>query len=89
MISGRMGCELAVLAVVCNLMISLSPAEEELFARNVKDVFFDYDKYVIRPDDAPKVQNNAAFLAQHPSVKVLVVGQCEDRRPTTDRRSAE
>ena len=69
MISGRMGCELAVLAVVCNLMISLSPAEEELFARNVKDVFFDYDKYVIRPDDAPKVQNNAAFLAQHPRSK--------------------
>jgi peptidoglycan-associated lipoprotein len=56
-----------------------SPTDEELFARNVKDVFFDYDKYVIRPDEAPKVQNNEAFLAQHPSIKVLVEGHCDDR----------
>jgi peptidoglycan-associated lipoprotein len=56
-----------------------SPTDEELFARNVKDVFFDYDKYVIRPDEAPKVQNNEAFLTQHPSIKVLVEGHCDDR----------
>ena len=56
-----------------------SPTDEELFAQNVKDVFFDYDKYVIRPDEAPKVQNNEAFLAQHPSIKVLVEGHCDDR----------
>jgi hypothetical protein len=35
MISGRIRCELAVLAVVCILMIFLFPAEEELFAQNV------------------------------------------------------
>jgi peptidoglycan-associated lipoprotein len=53
--------------------------DEELFSRNVKDVFFDYDKYVIRPDEAPVVHNDEAFLAQHPSVKVLVEGHCDDR----------
>jgi peptidoglycan-associated lipoprotein len=56
-----------------------SPTDEELFSRNVKDVFFDYDKFAIRPDQAPTVQNDEAFLSQHPSIKVLVEGHCDDR----------
>ena len=56
-----------------------SPTDEELFSRNVKDVFFDYDKYAIRPAEASTVQNDEAFLAQHPSIKVLVEGHCDDR----------
>ncbi|MGA2980914.1 MAG: peptidoglycan-associated lipoprotein Pal [Terriglobales bacterium] len=59
--------------------VTPSPTDEELFSRNVKDVFFDYDKYAIRPADAPTVQNDEAFLAQHPSIKVLVEGHCDDR----------
>ena len=56
-----------------------SPSDEELFGRNVKDVFFDYDRFAIRHDDAPVVQNDQTFLAQHPSIKVLVEGHCDDR----------
>jgi peptidoglycan-associated lipoprotein len=56
-----------------------SPSEEELFARNVKDVLFDYDKSNIRADQAPTAHNDAAFLLQHPSIKVLVEGHCDDR----------
>ncbi len=56
-----------------------SPSEEELFARNVKDVLFDYDKAEIRGDQAPKVQGNAAFLTQHPSIKVVLEGHCDNR----------
>ncbi len=56
-----------------------SPTDEELFSRNVKDVFFDYDKFAIRPGEAPTVQNDSAFLSQHPSIKVLVEGHCDDR----------
>lgn len=56
-----------------------SPTDEELFSRNVKDVFFDYDKSAIRPDQTPTVQNNEAFLSQHASVKVLIEGHCDDR----------
>jgi peptidoglycan-associated lipoprotein len=56
-----------------------SPTEEELFARNVKDVLFDYDKSNIRADQAPTARNDAAFLLQHPSIKVLVEGHCDDR----------
>ena len=56
-----------------------SPSDEDLFRRNVKDVFFDYNKYAIRTDEAPVVQNDEAFLVQHPSIKVLVEGHCDDR----------
>ena len=59
-----------------------TPTDEDLFSRNVKDVFFDYDKYAIRTADAPTVQNNQSFLAQHPNIKVLVEGHCDERGTT-------
>ena len=59
--------------------VTHSPTDEELFSRNVKDVFFDYDRYTIRPGESLNVQNDQAFLSQHPSMKVLVEGHCDDR----------
>lgn len=56
-----------------------SPNEEDLFGKNVRDVLFDYDKSNIRADQAPTAQSDAAFLLQHPSIKVLVEGHCDDR----------
>lgn len=56
-----------------------SPTDEDLFSKNVKDVFFDYDKSAIRPGEVPTVQNDEAFLSQHPSIKALIEGHCDDR----------
>ena len=56
-----------------------SPTDEDLFSRNVKDIFFDYDKFTVRTNEVPAVQNNEAFLSQHPTIKVLVEGHCDDR----------
>ncbi|HEV3512607.1 MAG TPA: OmpA family protein [Candidatus Sulfotelmatobacter sp.] len=56
-----------------------SPTDEDLFAKNVKDVLFDYNKADIRPDQAGSAQGDAAFLLQHPSIQVLVEGHCDDR----------
>ena len=56
-----------------------SPSDKDLFARNVKDVFFDYNMSNIRPDEAPVAQQDAAFLAQHPNINVLIEGHCDDR----------
>ena len=56
-----------------------SISDEDLFARNVKDVLFDYDKSNIRPDQAQNTQSDAAFLSQHPAIKVVVEGHCDDR----------
>jgi len=50
-----------------------------LFAKNVKDVWFDYDKADIRSDQTLTAQNDASFLLQHPSIKVLVEGHCDNR----------
>lgn len=58
---------------------SPSPSDEDLFARNVKDVFFDYNMSNIRPDEAPIAQQDAAFLEQHPNINVLIEGHCDDR----------
>ena len=56
-----------------------SPTDEVLFAKNIKDVFFDYDKSAIRSGEAPTVQNDGAFLSQHPGIKALIEGHCDDR----------
>lgn len=56
-----------------------APSDEDLFAKNVKDVLFDYDKAEIRPDQAGSAQSDASFLLQHPSIKVTVEGHCDDR----------
>ncbi len=58
---------------------SPSPTEEELFSKNIKDVLFDYDKYNIRPDEQTTAHTDAAFLVNHPTVKVLIEGHCDDR----------
>jgi peptidoglycan-associated lipoprotein len=56
-----------------------SPSDEDLFARNMKDIFFDYDKSTIRLNQAGPTEGNAAFLAQHPTMKVMIEGHCDDR----------
>jgi peptidoglycan-associated lipoprotein len=56
-----------------------SPSDADLFARNMKDIYFDYDKSTIRPNQAGSAEGNAAFLAQHHSVKIMIEGHCDDR----------
>ena len=56
-----------------------APSDEDLFAKNVRDVLFDYDKADIRSDQSLTAQNDASFLLQHPSIRVLVEGHCDDR----------
>lgn len=53
--------------------------EEEMFSANVKDIYFDYDKYKLRTEDSAVVDQDAAFLKQHAGMKVVIVGHCDDR----------
>src|SRR5579884_2666835 len=48
-------------------------------AQSVHDVYFDYDKYVVRDDQRPITQADADFLNQHPEVSILIEGHCDDR----------
>ena len=56
-----------------------NPTLEELFARDVKDIYFDYDKYGIRASDESIAEADAKFLAAHPDAKVLIEGHCDER----------
>lgn len=59
-----------------------SATEEELFAQNVKDIYFDYDKADIRAADQASIQSDAAFLQQHPNIHITVEGHCDERGST-------
>jgi peptidoglycan-associated lipoprotein len=56
-----------------------SESEADLFARNVKDVFFDFDKADLRADETPIAQSDAQFLIQHPDLRIQIEGHCDDR----------
>lgn len=56
--------------------------EEELFAQNVKDVYFDYDKYDIRSTDQASIQADARFLQQHANIHVTIEGHSDERGST-------
>jgi peptidoglycan-associated lipoprotein len=59
-----------------------SATEEELFAQNVKDIYFDYDKYDLRPDQVATVRADAQWLAQHSNIRFTVEGHCDERGST-------
>jgi peptidoglycan-associated lipoprotein len=52
---------------------------EEIFHQNVKDVFFDYDSYELRPDAQSSVAQAASYLTAHPAIRVVIGGYCDDR----------
>jgi len=56
--------------------------EEEMFAQNIKDVYFDYDSDAIRPDQQASIQADAKFLNAHASIPFIVEGHCDDRGST-------
>ena len=53
--------------------------DEQLFAQNVKDIFFNYDNADVRGDEQQIVSSDAAFLAGHPALKVTIEGHCDER----------
>ena len=60
-------------------VVTPQPSEEDLFGKHVKDLFFDFNKYNIRPNEVPVTDDDAKFLDQHPDTKILVEGHCDDR----------
>ncbi len=59
-----------------------APSEAELFAANVHDIYFDYDKYDVRPDQQATLQADAQWLAAHPNVRFTIEGHCDERGST-------
>ena len=59
-----------------------SLTEQQLFAQNVKDIYFEYDKGDIRPDQQSVLQADAQFLQQHPNIHITIQGHCDERGST-------
>ncbi len=59
-----------------------APSDQELFNQSVKDIYFDYDAYAIRPDAQAVLQSNAEFLKQHPNITLTIEGHCDERGST-------
>jgi peptidoglycan-associated lipoprotein len=55
------------------------PGDEQLFAKTVEDVFFDYDRFNVRPDQMTKLQTDAQFLKEHQALHVVIEGHCDER----------
>jgi peptidoglycan-associated lipoprotein len=70
------------------------PSIDELFLRDVKDAYFDFNKADIRADARDALAKTADFLRNHPEVKVTIEGHCDERGSTEynlvlgDRRAA-
>ncbi len=45
----------------------------------LKDVFFDYDKSLIRDDQKAALNDNVTWLKGNPGAKLLVEGHCDER----------
>jgi peptidoglycan-associated lipoprotein len=59
-----------------------SVTDEDLFSQNVKDVYFDYDKSDVRPDQQASVQADVQFLNQHTNMNFTIEGHCDERGST-------
>jgi peptidoglycan-associated lipoprotein len=55
---------------------------DELFLKEVRDAYFDYDKADIRPDAREALQKSADFLKNYPAARVTVEGHCDERGST-------
>ena len=53
--------------------------EQQLFEQNMKDIFFNYDNFDIRTDEASAANADAEFLKQHPNMKFVIEGHCDER----------
>jgi peptidoglycan-associated lipoprotein len=55
---------------------------DELFRKEVRDAYFEYDKADIRPDARDALSKTADFLKSNPSIKVTIEGHCDERGST-------
>lgn len=76
--TGQASARITVNPAVAQVMTP-QPNESDLFAKNVQDVYFNFDDAKIRADQASVAQRDGSFLGQHSDIGVLIEGHCDDR----------
>jgi len=70
------------------------PDWRELFARDVQDAYFDFNKADVRSDARDALAKTAQFFRDHPQARATIEGHCDERGSTEynlalgDRRAA-
>jgi peptidoglycan-associated lipoprotein len=59
-----------------------SLTEEQQFNQNVKDIYFDYDRYDVSAAQQSSITTTAQYLAAHPGIRFSVEGHCDERGST-------
>jgi peptidoglycan-associated lipoprotein len=54
----------------------------EVVKLSFQTVYFDYDKYNIRPDARPAIEANARELNKVANLKIIIEGHCDERGTT-------
>jgi peptidoglycan-associated lipoprotein len=54
-------------------------SDSEFFAANIRDAFFDYDKYNIRDDARQALEGDARALSQRGAIRFTIEGHCDER----------
>ena len=64
-----------------SLVAKKTPGMEGLVYESslLKPIYFDYDKYDIRPADAEILKGNAALLKKFPNIRIQIEGHCDER----------
>jgi peptidoglycan-associated lipoprotein len=55
---------------------------DELFTKEVRDAYFDFNKADVRSDARDALAKTADFLRNYPQIKVTIEGHCDDRGST-------
>ena len=58
------------------------PDLNDLFLREVRDAYFDFNKSDIRADAREALSKTADFLKNYPQIKVTIEGHCDERGST-------
>ncbi len=64
------------------VMKAPEPSLDELFLKEVRDAYFDYDKADIRADAKDALGKTADFLRNYPQIRVSIEGHCDERGST-------
>jgi peptidoglycan-associated lipoprotein len=60
--------------------VEFKPVDMDSEARQaLRTIYFDFDKYDLRPDAIASLAIVAKFLKDHPSIQVLAAGNCDQR----------
>jgi peptidoglycan-associated lipoprotein len=67
------------ISVVAAAAATPEPTLDEIFGKEVRDAFFDFNKADIRSDARDALAKTGEFLRNHPQVRVTIEGHCDER----------